>query len=248
MKKLILNILKSIKQLKTFAVVRALVFIALFTTISTASWAQSKAPQLDEFGNPITMTDRNQYNGQDYNGARTSSITPTNDFAERNTYKGMDQNGAIVDVKNVGKLYDDKYKNQCSIDALKKQYMDDTDSKGCWYCFIVSTMTAAYLEAVANVMNVVQTLGLLILRYGFLIWLAYYILQKVSSIAPVSISKMLQEILMMGFKVLLATIAVRQGIPILTEFFLDPVMLFGIDYGQTMLNGLMDEPVIGGVS
>lgn len=126
--------------------------------------------------------------------------------------------------------------------------MNNTDSKGCWYCNIVSTMTAAYLEAVANVMNIVETLGRLILYYGFLIWLAYYVLQQVSSLAPIKPGKMLQDILLMGFKVLLATLAVRQGIPLLTEFFLDPVMLFGIDYGQTILNGMMDEATLGGAS
>ena len=136
-------------------------------------------------------------------------------------------------------------KNQCSLETLKKQYMENPD-KNCWYCNIVSTMTGAYLEAVANMMNIVENLALLILKYGFLIWLAYYILQQVSSLAPITPGKMLQEILMMGFKVLLATLAVRQGISLLTEFFLDPVMLFGIDYGQTMLNGVMEEEILGG--
>ena len=137
--------------------------------------------------------------------------------------------------------------NQCSLETLKKQYMENPD-KNCWYCNIISTMTGAYLEAVANIMNIVETLALLILRYGFLIWLAYYILQQVSSLAPITPGKMLQEILMMGFKVLLATLAVHQGISLLTEFFLDPVMLFGIDYGQTMLNGVMEKEVLGGAS
>ena len=218
--------------------------LLLFTFSPTSTYAQSKAPQLDEFGNPITMTDRNQYNGQDYNGAQTTSLTPDNDFAKRNTYKGMDQNGTITDVKNAGKLYDDMYqKNTCSFSVIKKQYLDKSSTDYCWYCNIISTMTNAYLSAVAECTGVVQTLALLILRYGFLIWLAYYILQQVSSLAPTSPGKMLQEILMMGFKVLLATIAVRQGVPLLTEYFLDPVMLMGIDYGQEMLDGIATADV-----
>ena len=214
---------------------RITVFTLLLTLVATSAVAQSKAPQLDEFGNPITMTDRNQYNGLDYNGNQTTSLKPTNDFAERNSYKGMDANGAITDVDNVGKLYEDKYKeDKCDLAQIKKEYMDDTETS-CWYCIIVSTMTSAYLSAVAEVMGVVQTLGLIILRYGFLVWLAYYILKQVSSLAPITPGKMLQEILVMGFKVLLAILAVRQGIPILTEYFLDPVMLFSIDYGETIL-------------
>ena len=128
--------------------------------------------------------------------------------------------------------------NTCSLSIIKKEYLDKSSTNYCWYCNITSTMTNAYLSAVAECTGVVQTLALLILRYGFLIWLAYYILQQVSSLAPTSPGKMLQEILMMGFKVLVATIAVRQGVPLLTEYFLDPVMLMGIDYGQEMLDGI----------
>ena len=209
------------------------------TFVATPVWAQA------EYGDVIqTMTERNEYNGQDYNGAQTTSLTPTNDIAQRNTYKGMDANGTIIDVKNVGKLYDDKYnKKSCSIETIRKDFLDGATAKNCWYCNIVSTMTNSFLTAVAESNGVVQTLALLILRYGFLIWLAYYILQQVSSLAPIKISKVLQDILMMGFKVLLATLAVRQGIPLLTEFFIDPVMLLGVDYGQEMLDGLMEANI-----
>ncbi|MBO6290620.1 MAG: hypothetical protein J6N45_09935 [Alphaproteobacteria bacterium] len=225
------------------------VVFLLVMTISSA-WAngKSKRPQVDEYGNPImTMTERNEYKGQDYNGAQTTSLTPTNDIAQRNTYKGMDANGAIIDVKNVGKLYDDKYnKKSCSIETIRKDFLDGATAKNCWYCNIVSTMTNSFLTAVAESNGIVQTLALLILRYGFLIWLAYYILQQVSSLAPIKISKVLQDILMMGFKVLLATLAVRQGIPLLTEFFIDPVMLLGVDYGQEMLDGLIEANIGSG--
>ena len=136
--------------------------------------------------------------------------------------------------------------NTCSMSVIKKEYLDKSSTNYCWYCNITSTMTNAYLSAVAECTGVVQTLALLILRYGFLIWLAYYILQQVSSLAPTSPGKMLQEILMMGFKVLLATLAVRQGIPLLTEYFLDPVMLMGIDYGQEMLDGIVSANIGSG--
>lgn len=126
----------------------------------------------------------------------------------------------------------------CSMSKIKKQYLDKSSTNYCWYCNITSTMTNAYLSAVAECTGVVQTLALLILRYGFLIWLAYYILQQVSSLKPTSLGEILQDVLVMGFKVLLAGLAVRQGIPLLTEYFLDPVMLLGIDYGQEMLDGI----------
>jgi hypothetical protein len=223
-----------IKLLKIRRILNTVALALILSFVITSAWAQA------EYGDIVqTMTDRNQYNGLDYNGSQTTSLTPTDGSADRYTYKGMDANGTITDVKNVGKLYEDMgKKNTCSLDVIQKEYLDKSNTNYCWYCNITSTMTNAYLSAVAECTGVVQTLALLILHYGFLIWLAYYILQQVSSLAPTSTGKMLQEILMMGFKVLLAGLAVRQGVPLLTEYFLDPVMLLGIDYGQEMLDGI----------
>ena len=200
---------------------------------SSSDWKAAKDLADDEMGRNGHPELQFKYENQDVQNAMDLR-------ANEHGYTSSDNSRDVYEILEI--------KNTCSIDTLKKQYMDNTDSKGCWYCNIVSTMTAAYLEAVANVMNIVETLGRLILYYGFLIWLAYYVLQQVSSLAPIKPGKMLQDILLMGFKVLLATLAVRQGIPLLTEFFLDPVMLFGIDYGQTILNGMMDEATLGGAS
>lgn len=156
--------------------------------------------------------------------------------ANENGYTSSDNSQDVYEILGINK-------KACSIEAIRKDFLDGATAKNCWYCNIVSTMTNSFLTAVAESNGVVQTLALLILRYGFLIWLAYYILQQVSSLAPIKISKMLQDILMMGFKVLLATLAVRQGIPLLTEFFIDPVMLLGVDYGQEMLDGLMEANI-----
>lgn len=115
---------------------------------------------------------------------------------------------------------------------------EQTDSS-CWFCKIVVVMTNSFMSAAANALEVVQTLGKLILQYGFLLWLAYYILQQVSSMAPTTPAKMLQEILMMGFKVALAYVAVDRGIPVITDFFLEPVMHLALDYGGAVLNGII---------
>lgn len=160
--------------------------------------------------------------------------------ANENGYTSSDNS------QDVHEILGDNNKKSCSIENIRKDFLDGATAKNCWYCNIISTMTNSFLTAIAESNGVVQTLALLILRYGFLIWLAYYILQQVSSLAPIKISKVLQDILMMGFKVLLATLAVRQGIPLLTEFFIDPVMLLGVDYGQEMLDGLLAANIKSG--
>ena len=131
---------------------------------------------------------------------------------------------------------------QCRFDRMKAQYLGNSSTSLCWYCRIVSIMTNAFLSAVAMALVTVQTLGRIILKLGFMIWLALYILKQVSSMAPTSPGKMLQEVLVMGFKVLLANIAIEKGIPVLTFYILDPIMMTGIDYGVSMLNQLISTP------
>ncbi len=132
-----------------------------------------------------------------------------------------------------------KDKGHCNFTEMKKDYLG---TNMCWYCRIVSIMTNAYLSAVNIAIRSAKTIGSLILKYGFLVWLAYYILQQVSSMSPTTPGKLLQEIAIMGFKVLLATVAVHKGIPVLTHYFLDPVMLLGVEYGSQMLSGLLPAP------
>ena len=81
----------------------------------------------------------------------------------------------------------------------------------------------------------------MILRYGFLIWLALYILKQVSSISPISIGKSLQEILIMGFKVLLATLIVNNGIPFFNAYIITPLIDTGIDIGNAIFDTMAKD-------
>ena len=125
-------------------------------------------------------------------------------------------------------------KENCKYSDLQKKYMEGSS---CWYCMIVGKMTSSYLYAASLVIPTVKTLALMILRYGFLIWLALYILKQVSSVSPISSGKFLQEILLMGFKITLATLIVNNGVPFLNEYIMKPVIDTGIDIG----NAIFDE-------
>ena len=102
---------------------------------------------------------------------------------------------------------------------------------------VVGKMTGAYLYAASLIMPTVKTLALLVVKIGFLIWLALHILKQVSSMSPTSVGKMLQEILITGFKVLLATLIINNGISFLNAYLLTPIIDTGIDAG----NAIFDE-------
>lgn len=129
----------------------------------------------------------------------------------------------------------------CALDAMTELYLDTSkeESKACWYCNVVVVLANAYLKAAAGALPSSITLGELILKFGFAIWLAYYILQQVSSFTPIQPSKVLQEILVMGFKVALAYLGVKYAESAIIEFYVNPIGQLGTDYGGAMFDKLM---------
>ena len=89
----------------------------------------------------------------------------------------------------------------------------------------------SYLKAASAAMGTTVELGKVILKVGFLVWLAYYILQQVSSLEPITPGKMLQEILVMGFKVALAYLFLEEATKLITKYYVNPIIGLGVDYG-----------------
>ena len=130
-----------------------------------------------------------------------------------------------------------KNAQMCSMANIQRSYGADNDF--CWYCSVVITMTNAYLKAAGAALPSAIALGKLILQLGFLIWLAYYILQQVSSFNPVQPSKILQDILVMGFKVALAALAVDAANSVIVDYFINPIGELGTDYGMALYDKLI---------
>lgn len=126
----------------------------------------------------------------------------------------------------------------CKYSVLQTKYMEGST---CWYCFIVGKMTSAYLYAASLIVPTVKTMALMVLRYGFLIWLALYILKQISSLSPITTGKFLQEILMMGFKVMLATLIINNGIPFFNAYIITPLIDTGIDIGNAIFDTIATD-------
>lgn len=129
--------------------------------------------------------------------------------------------------------------NPCRSEGMKAQYMGEDVAEACWYCKVVIMMTNAFLSAANDALSVCQELGHLILKLGFSIWLALFVLKNVTSFAPITPGKMLQELLVMGFKCAFMNIAIADGINFITTLILNPIMITGTDIGYTLLEGLM---------
>jgi len=127
----------------------------------------------------------------------------------------------------------------CKFSAMKQIYMDDADdAKLCWYCNVVIVLMNSFFQAAGKALPSAVSLGKLILQLGFLVWLAYFILQQLASFTPITIGKMLQDILKMGFKVALAYLAVERASSIIAYYFINPVLDLGISYGLALFSGM----------
>lgn len=135
----------------------------------------------------------------------------------------------------------------CNIAEMEKRYMgvdrngNVDKERACWYCRIVIIMTNAYLQAANQALPVSQELGHMLLKLGFSIWLAIYILKQISAFSATSPGKMLQEIFVMGCKCMFANLAISDGITFITDFILNPIMITGTDIGSTLLDQLLAQ-------
>lgn len=126
--------------------------------------------------------------------------------------------------------------------TCNKQYLEDkyigqnnaNNQEKCWYCRVVIIMTNAYLKATEQALPVVKDLGLLVVKLGFAIWLALFILKQISSIGGITPGKMLQEILTMGFKCAFAHFAIKDGLTFITNYILNPILITGTDIGNAI--------------
>lgn len=133
----------------------------------------------------------------------------------------------------------------CTMESMQQIYLQEDENgesaadKYCWYCKIVVVLVNAYLKVARDAMDKATIpLGKIILEFGFLVWLAYYILQQVSSLNPITPGKMLQEILVMMFKVALAYAAIEAGPKLISDYYLNPIVGTGIDYGMNIFEAM----------
>lgn len=141
-----------------------------------------------------------------------------------------------------GEQTEDVKEHTCSEAFIKSMYYGEdyeTSKSKCWYCRVVIVMTNAYLQAAESSIPTTVELGHLILKLGFVIWLAIFLLKQLSSMSQITPGKMLQEILIMAFKCAFSYYALDMGTDFITNYILNPIMITGTDIGSALLDGLM---------
>ena len=117
-----------------------------------------------------------------------------------------------------------------------KERMDKIYKSGCYACDIVTALIGSFVTACQYLYDVSKDAGTKILFIGVMLWLAFYILQQLVSLKNLEPAAMVNELLIMAFKILGAYLVIIAGIDFFINFALVPFMNFGADFGLAMVN------------
>ena len=119
-----------------------------------------------------------------------------------------------------------------------KERMDKIYKSGCYACDIVTALIGSFVTACQYLYDVSKDAGTKILFIGVMLWLAFYILQQLVSLKNLEPAAMVNELLIMAFKILGAYLVINAGIDFFINFALVPFMNFGADFGLAMVNAV----------
>lgn len=123
----------------------------------------------------------------------------------------------------------DEGKN-CITENFKAMY-----TSTCYSCEIVETLSAAFIKAAAKAYQVSREAANVILVVGIVLWIGLFVLKNISAFTAAEPMKMLQDILVQLFKVLLAFVIINIGISTILDYTLVPIMNAGTDFADTII-------------
>lgn len=116
------------------------------------------------------------------------------------------------------------------MNVLKERYQGD-----CFPCQIVNVLLASFMRASSKVYDVSKEAGNKLLLLGSALWIAFWALQKVSSLAFEEPSSMTNELIIFCGKVLVAYCFINAGIGTLVSYAINPILGAGAEFGTAML-------------
>ena len=117
----------------------------------------------------------------------------------------------------------------------RQERMDAIYKSGCYPCKVIKSLLSAFINGVNVLENVMVYAGKRILLLGFMLWVVFYILQQLSSLKNLEPAAMINDLLIMAFKVLGAWIIISVGFAVFVDFVVTPFLNWGTDFGTYIL-------------
>jgi len=138
--------------------------------------------------------------------------------------------GAIKVAKFVTKAVFGMSNRSCNLERMNNIY-----KSGCYSCIVVKSLIEAFLKACSQVYEISKEAGVKILVLGLMLWIGFYVLQQISSLKNIEPTAMVNEMLIMAFKVLGAYLVITAGIGFFIDYVIVPFMNWGADFGLMLL-------------
>ena len=101
------------------------------------------------------------------------------------------------------------------------------------------------MTAGAMTYEVSQNAGKILLSVGSLLWVAFFVITRISSLTNPEAPKMMSELLKFAFKVLAAYVMLNAGIAVLIDYFINPILAAGADLANQYLSFGLPAPDSG---
>lgn len=108
-------------------------------------------------------------------------------------------------------------------------------SKTCYSCIVVVQLLDAFMNGAAMVEPVTSDAGKKILIVGLILWVGFWGLKNLMSFSQSNGAQMLNELVIMGFKILVAWTIISLGISTMINLAVGPILNAGADYANTIL-------------
>lgn len=117
-----------------------------------------------------------------------------------------------------------------SMDVLRERYQGD-----CFPCQIVNVLLSSFMRAASKTYEVSREAGNKLLFLGAILWVAFWALKKMSSLANVEPASMTNELVIFLSKIVVAYCFINAGISTLVNYAINPILGAGADFGTALL-------------
>lgn len=118
----------------------------------------------------------------------------------------------------------------CKVAEMEKKYQSS-----CYSCIVVKTLLEKFINACTKVSDLCRRAAVQVLLVATLLWVAFWALKTISSVASLEPSSIVNTLLIQGFKILFAYVVIESGIEVFMIHVVSPILVAGADFGTAIL-------------
>ena len=119
--------------------------------------------------------------------------------------------------------------------ACPQIMVDYIYKSSCYPCKVVKSLVSVFLNGCKYLEGTSKEAGQKLLILGFMLWVAFYVMRQVSSFKNIEPASMVNDLLIMAFKILFAWVVIVRGYSLMVDYVLVPFLGWGVDFGTELV-------------